>query len=126
MAVGGSIESVSIKGRTFPVASDAAATRKLGGFENELRANGDSTVRIIKTRMPWGVEGIVLECDDVRQDQEFLQDISDRNDFVDITMTLVSGLTYQGTGTLYGEVTKDEQSATVTVTFGGPGRMTSQ
>ena len=31
-AVGGSIESVELEGRGFPVASDAEAQRKLGGF----------------------------------------------------------------------------------------------
>ncbi len=42
-AVGGSIESVTLDGRTFAVAADAEAQRKLGGFENEVQANGDGT-----------------------------------------------------------------------------------
>lgn len=126
MAVGGSIETVSIKGRGFPVAADVQANRKLGGFENEIRSNGDGTARIIKLRVPWNLEGIVLECDDNRQDQEFLQDIADRNEFVDITWTLASGITYQATGQVHGEVVKDEQAATVAVSLGGPGRATSQ
>ena len=40
-AVGGSIESVTLNGRPFPVAADAEAQRKLGGWENEVQANGD-------------------------------------------------------------------------------------
>lgn len=125
-AIGGSIQVVSIRGRLFPVASDAAAQRKLGGFENELRANGDATVRIIKTRVPWDVTGIVVEIDDSRGDQEFLQEIEDLNDFVDIAMTLASDVTYQGVGTIHGEVAYDTQAATATIAMGGPGNLSSQ
>ena len=52
MAIGGSIESVSIGGRPFTVASDADATRDLGGYTSETRANGDGTTRDILTRKP--------------------------------------------------------------------------
>lgn len=125
-AVGGSIEQIAIRGRIFAVASDAAAQRKLGGFENELRANGDATVRIIKTRVPWDLSGLVVEVDDSRGDQEFLQGIADNNEFVDVAMTLASGVTYQATGTIHGELVYDTQAATATISVGGPGTMTSQ
>ena len=35
-AVGGSIQEVILAGRTFAVAADAEAQRKLGGWENEV------------------------------------------------------------------------------------------
>ena len=59
-AVGGSIESVTLDGRNFPATADAAAERKLGGFENESQANGDGTARLIKTRVPWSLDGLTL------------------------------------------------------------------
>lgn len=125
-AVGGSIESISIRGRLFPVASDAEANKKLGGFENEVAANGDSTARLIKTKVPWSIDGLQVEINDTRGDAEFLQEIADALDFVDITMTLASKVTYAGTGTITDEVQSSSQSATATINLQGPGSLEQQ
>jgi hypothetical protein len=125
-AVGGSIESISIRGRNFPVTADADASRKLGGFESEMQANGDGTVRIIKTRVPWLLDGIVVEIDDARADQEFLQEIADGNDAVPITITYASGVIYQATGKVNGEIKMQAQNTTATIALGGGGKMEQQ
>lgn len=125
-AIGGSIESVSIRGRLFPVASDAEATKKLGGFENEVAANGDGTARKLMTRVPWSIDGLQLEVSDVRGDHEFLQEIADSQEWVPITMTLASGITYQAQGTVSGELGSSSQSATAAVTLSGPGSLSPQ
>lgn len=125
-AVGGSIESVSIRGRLFAVAADAEANRKLGGFENEVQANGNGTARIVKTRVPWQLDNLTVEVSDDRADQEFLQEIADGNDFVPITVTLASGVTYQGSGTVTGEVQYSSQNATAQISLMGPDTMTQQ
>jgi hypothetical protein len=125
-AVGGSIESISINGRIFPVASDAEANRKLGGFENEVQANGDGTARIVKTRVPWSLDGVTVEIDDVRGDQEFLQEVANGNVYVPIAITFASGLVYQGDGILTGEIQASSQSATAPISLMGPGEMTKQ
>lgn len=126
MAVGGSIESVSIRGRLFPVASDADVNMKLGGDENEVQANGDGTARIIKTATPWSLSGLNVEIDHDRADIEFLQEVSDGNDYVDVTITYASGATYQGVGILTGEVQASSQSATAPVALMGQGKLTQQ
>jgi hypothetical protein len=125
-AVGGSIESISIRGRLFPVASDAEANKKLGGFENEVQANGDGTARLVKTRVPWSIDGLQVEVSDARGDAEFLQEIADSFDFVAITMTLASGITYQATGTISDEVQSSSQNATASITLSGPGGLSQQ
>jgi hypothetical protein len=125
-AVGGSIESVSIRGRTFPVAADADANRKLGGFETEVQANGDGTARKILTRVPWQIDGLQLEIDDDRGDQEFLQAVANEKDFVAVAITFASGITYQGRGTITAELQFSSQNATAGVTLMGPGEMTKQ
>ena len=125
-AVGGSIEAISIRGRNFPVASDAEANRKLGGFENEVQANGDGTARIVKSRVPWSLDGVTVEIDDDRADQEFLQEIADAKDFVPVSITLASGHTYQGRGTITGEIQASSQNATAGISLMGPGEMTQQ
>lgn len=125
-AVGGSIESITLDGREFPVAADAEAQRKLGGFENEVQANGDGTARLIKTRVPLSIDGLSIESDDDRGDHEFLQALSNRNDFFPIAITYASGLTYQGTAQLVGEMQTSSQNATASVSLMGPGVLTKQ
>lgn len=125
-AVGGSIQSISIRGRIFPVASDAEANKKLGGFENEVQANGDGTARLIKTRVPWSIEGLQIEINDARADHEFLKEIADSQEFVAITMELASGVVYQGDGQIVDEVTASSQNATAEIKLMGPGTLTQQ
>jgi len=125
-AVGGSIESVTLDGREFPVAADAEAQRKLGGFENEVQANGDGTARIIKTRVPLGIDGLTVEVDDDRGDQEFIQGLANRNDFFPVAITYASGSTYQGTAQIVGENPASSQSATQAISLMGPGTLTKQ
>ena len=125
-AVGGSIESVILDGRNFAVAADAEAQRKLGGFENEVQANGDGGARLIKTRVPLAIAGLTIEVDDDRGDHEFLQDLSNRNDFFPIVITYASGADYQATAQITGELQASSQSATAAVDLMGPGILTKQ
>ncbi len=125
-AIGGSIESVTLDGRVFAVAADAEAQRKLGGFENEVQANGDGTARLVKTRVPLSIDGLTIEVDDDRGDHEFLQALSDRNDFFPIVITYPSGVSYQGTGQITGETQASSQAATAAVSLMGPGILTRQ
>jgi len=126
MSVGGSIESVTLNGRTFSVAADAEANRKLGGFENEVQANGDGTARLIKTRVPLSIEGLTVGVDDDRGDHEFLQDLADTKDFWPVTMTLASGAVWQGTGQITGDLQYGTNAATATVNLAGSGKLTKQ
>ena len=125
-ATGGSIESVTIAGREFPATADADVTRKLGGFENELLPNGNGTSRRIKMRVLPAFTGIVVECDDARADQEFLQDIADAEALVPIAVTYPSGTVYQGNGTIVGELGSSNQSATASFDIMGEGTFTQQ
>lgn len=125
-AVGGSIQSITIRGRIFPVASDAEANKKLGGFENEVQANGDATARKIMTRVPWAIDGLQVEINNDRADQEFLQEIADAFDFVSIEMELADGTVYAGTGTISDEIMASSQNATATIKVGGPGKLEAQ
>ena len=125
-AVGGSIQSVSIRGRLFAVAADAEAQRKLGGWEAEVEANGNGTARILKTRVPLMVDGLTLEVDDDRGDQEFLQSVADGNDFVTIMITWCSGAESEGRATITGELNYSSANATCPVTLKGPGTLTRQ
>jgi hypothetical protein len=126
MGIGGSIESVSIAGRTFSVAADADAQIKLGGFENEESPNGDGTSRKLMTRVNWSVTGLALDMDDDNGDLEFLQERADAKRREVFTMTKVSGAIWQGTGGPIGEIQEGTAAATAAVDFGGPGKLTKQ
>jgi hypothetical protein len=125
-AVGGSIESVILEGRSFPVASDAEAQVKLGGFENEQQSNGDGSTRLIKTRVPWAIDGVVVEIDNARGDHEYIQELSDRNSDFTVAITYASGDVYQGVGQIVGETQASTQSASAPISLMGPGKLTKQ
>ena len=125
-AVGGSIQEVGIRGRIFAVAGDAEAHRTTGGTENDVQANGNGSARIIKTRVPLSIKGLMLEIDDLRGDMEFLQDIADGNGYVPITITYVSGATYAATAMITGEFQHQSTSTTAPVDLVGPGKLVKQ
>ena len=125
-AIGGSIESVSIKGRLFAVTADANVDRKLGGFEGDVESNGNGSGRKIMIRVPWELPGLVLEIDDSLGDQEFLQDVSDMAGYVTCLITYVSGISYEGQGTITGELQGSSEKATGSITLKGPGKLSSQ
>lgn len=126
MATGGPIESVGLAGRTFAVAEDADSNRKLGGFENEVQPNGDGTARLKKTRVAWMVDGLQIVVDDLRDDQEFLQNLADQNDFFPIDITYASGSVYSGLGQITGDLQGSSQNTTASVSLSGPGSLQKQ
>ena len=125
-SVGGSVESVSIKGRSFAVAADADPNRNIGGSTNEIMPNGDGTARIKSTKAPWKYDGLNLANDENRADQDFLQDVVDSMEQVSITVTHADGSTYSGTGTIIGEIVASSQSATIAVSLSGMGKLVKQ
>jgi hypothetical protein len=125
-AVGGSIESVILAGRTFSVTADAETQRKLGGFENEVEANGDGTARPLKTRVTLSISGLVVAVDDFRGDDTFLQDLADGLDYFTVAVTYASGATYQGQAQIVGELQVNSQNATAAISLKGPGKLTRQ
>lgn len=126
-AIGGSIEAVSLSGREFPVSAEATANRKLGGSSNEVKMNGNqSTARLIKTAMPWMLSGLEVEIDDSRNDQEYLQDLADSQNYFAVAVTFASGFTWQGEGQIVEDVEMDSQNATASLSLSGPGKLTVQ
>ena len=123
MATGGSIESVTLAGRRFPVAADNEVQRKLGGFENELQSNGDGSQREIKTRTAWELTGVQLSIEDDRGDDEYLTDLQNSVGYFSVTVTYVSGVTYGGQGQIVGEPQASSQNATKQLDLSGPGRL---
>lgn len=125
-AVGGSIERVTLNGRIFAVAADGDSNRDLGGFSNEVQSNGDGSARLIKTRKPMMFDSLVLEVDDTREDQEFIQDLANAKDFFPATVTYASGAVYEGQAQITGDIQTASQAQTMTINLSGPFSATVQ
>lgn len=125
-AIGGSVESITINGRTYAVTADSDYSIKLGGVMNEVRANGNGTARTIKTIEPWSAEGGSVEIDNIRGDAEELQSIANLKTDVAITINMADGSVYAGVGTITGDATISTQSASKQLNLGGPGQLRKQ
>lgn len=125
-AVGGSIKNVSMKGRIFPVAADADVSRQLGGTSNEVVFNGDGSARYIKTPTGWMLEGLAISIDHARGDHEYIQEIADRSEPVDISVTYADDVTYSGVGLPTGDLKHSSRNATMPVSFAGEGKFAKQ
>jgi len=125
-AVGGSVQELTIRGRIFAVAADADVGRDLGGFSVSIESNGNGTVRILKTRKPWMLDGLKVEINDTQGDQAFLKEITDGNEEVVITATFADGSTFQGKGLPLEEVKRSSASATADIKLGGGGELSQQ
>jgi hypothetical protein len=126
MSVGGSIESVAIRGRLLAVPADADAQLDLGGWTNEVQPNGNGTARTVKTRKAWMTEGLSVDINHDRADQQFLQEIANLQEPVNMEITLASGHVYQGKGTLTGDLKFNTQNTTCPITLSGAGELTLQ
>lgn len=125
-AVGGSLEKASIAGRLFAAATDADAGVKLGGYENEVQSNGDGSVRVVKTRVPWSLDGVTLSIDNSKGDLQFLQDVQDKKEEVPMSLTLADGSVYHGKGQIVGELKMQTMASTAAVALMGSKRLAKQ
>ena len=119
MANGGSIESVEINNRVFPVAADADVSRDLGGFTKEIMMNGDGSARYKKVRKPWKLGGLTVEISDADGDQEHLQAAQNSEEEVPIVINLVTGISYGGYGSVLDDLEFSSENATAEVSLGG-------
>jgi hypothetical protein len=119
MQVGGTIESVTLGGRTFEPAADISTQRILGGWQNNVLANGNGGVRLIKLRVPGQLNGFALAVDDSRGDQEFLQELADRKNLFPATFVYPSGEIYQGNMQIVDELAYSNDNATATFALKG-------
>ncbi len=126
MSIGGSLESIIINGREFPIPADVDANVKLGGFENDVQANGNGSGRLIKTRTVPSFEGLSVSVDFDRGDHEFLQEVADSNELTEVALTYVTGVVVQGLATITGDLAASTQSATVPLSMMGVGKFSRQ
>lgn len=121
-AIGGSLGSLSLNGRAFSVDGDADVAQQLKEFENELKKNGNGTVRLIRKRQLQMLEGIPVAIDDSQGDLEFLSDLNDNGDggsdgLFNVVVGFPSGDIYAGRGQFVGDIKRQTGEATAELTL---------
>ena len=115
----GCIESIVINGRRFTTDADDSCEITYDGFENEVKPNGDGTMRIVKSRHPGSIEGLNILIDRENDDMEFLKECQDSMDFFDVSATLVDGTVIGGSMQLTDAVKADMKEGTAGITLNG-------
>jgi len=87
---------------------------------------GDGSGILVKTRVPYKLDGVVVGIDDNASDLEYLQDLADGNELFPITITLVNGNTYQGSGQIVGEIGSSTMNSTASLNLSGSAKLTVQ
>ena len=126
MSVGGYITDLSLAGRSFSTAADAEVNIDYGGDSNEIEMNGDNTGRVVKEKVPWSMEGVVISIDNEKEDYEFLNQLRSRGRLFPITAGLADGTILQGDGQITGALALSSKNTTVPVTLKGTGRLSKQ
>lgn len=98
MAKGGPIESININGRRFAVDGEVDMALVLAGYINEVKPNGDRTVRLVKSVKTGKFNTIPIVIDNDRGDEEFIQSVMDNLSLVNISVTDVNGDVWSGLG----------------------------
>jgi hypothetical protein len=119
MEGGGPIESITIKGRRFACDGEDSGKIQLGGFNNELKPNGDGTARQIKSRKLATITDLNPQCDPSRGDLEYLQGIQSSFEMADTAVTLVDGTVYSGAMQITDEVEYDAKEGTCGLSMAG-------
>jgi hypothetical protein len=103
----GDIRHCTIKGREFDPAPEASPTIMLSGYTNDAAPTGNGNMQLTAKRKLGGIDSLDLSIDDTRQDLEFLQDLADSGETVPVTLTLASGIAYNGSLAITGEIQKN-------------------
>jgi hypothetical protein len=119
MEGGGPIESITIKGRRFACDGEDSAKIQLGGFNNELKPNGDGTPRQIKSRKLATISDLNPKIDPANGDLEYLQEIQNGFEMADTAITLVDGTVYSGAMQITDEVEYDAKEGTAGLSMAG-------
>lgn len=118
-AVGGPVESITISGRNFVCDNEDEVSITPKGFTNEVKQNGDGTVRLVKTWHVGSIEGLNIVCNEEAGDFDFLKEIQDKMEFVPVQCTLVDGTVYNGNMQITDAVKLNTKESTAEVTLNG-------
>lgn len=115
----GDIIQVTINGAEFDPKGDTGCDIFAGGYSNEAAANGNGSLHVTQKKVLGGFDNLAVSIDDTGQQLEALQEIADEGEPVPVSVTLPSGVTYQGSLVLVGEVKKSTSDGVATFSMRG-------
>lgn len=115
----GAFESIVIGGRRFTCKADDSPEILYPGFTNESMVQGDGSVRYKKTRITGHINGISVDIDDTRNDQEFLKKLQDGVANVPVTATMVDGTVITGECQIIDELARKGDENTIELNLEG-------
>jgi len=118
-AQGGPLASITIAGRTFPVAQDSDPPRDIGGKQGAIEMNGDNTARVISEIVPSKIGPVAVQIDDANGDQEFIQAIKEDSALVDCQAEYITGAIWYGQMTVVDATEFSPKSSTMEITLSG-------
>jgi len=116
---GGPIVNMSISGRTFAVTQDSDPPIDLGGNENDVEMNGDKSARIVSKIVPGKIGPVALVIDHANGDQQFIQEIRDNKELVDVSIELADGSIFYHRGIITDAAEYKPKTGTMDVTSKG-------
>lgn len=126
---GGPVRELSLSGRNFIVAGDSEGNRILGGDQNTIVANrsgSEIVASLQKEIVAWKDGPFNVLCDDENGDQEFLQELADRNVLFPIVIVYWDGVVFNGTGQIIDEIAKSSKTGLTPITLSGTGKYKKQ
>ena len=115
----GDIIQATIDGTEFDPKGDTGCDVFPGGYSNEAAANGNGTVHVTQKKILGGFDNLSLSIDDETDGLKTLQDIADAGEPVAVSITMPSGVTYQGSLVLIGEVKKSTSDGVAIISARG-------
>ena len=115
----GPFESHVIGGRRFVCDAEDTAQLQFQGRDNEVKPNGDGSLRNTQTRVAGTLEGTNLVFDPDNGDDDYLLNVKDEGKFVDYSGTTNDGGVIAGSVQITGELKFDYKTGTVPVTLTG-------
>lgn len=116
---GSAFTSIVINGRRFTCDAEDEPEIKLPGFENEVVANSDGTLRQKKTRVPGTISGLNIVLDDARGDHQFIKESADSLEFLPISATKVDGTLVSGSAQITDEKVLNAKANTMEISLAG-------
>jgi hypothetical protein len=154
--VSGSIKSVSIHGREFPVDAGCDARLNIGGVQNTLVVFGSGNAAFTQEQKGWFVEdldvcisddrgdlgflaqafnavvgnipigGLQIPAPPTGPDRGFLTDVAELGAFIPIGVTLVDDTTWAGAGNVVGPIDTSSRSGIAKLSLAGRDRLIKQ
>ena len=116
---GSAFTSIVIDGRRFTCDAEDEPKTKLPGFENEVVANSDGTIRQKKTRVVGTITDLNIVMDDARGDPQFIKERADSLEFLPISATKVDGTLVSGSMQITDEKVLDVKANTMSISLAG-------